>query len=105
MVGQMSANQVMNRVKRYVAKIQGTKQYWYQRYQELKALITQKGAPTFFFTFSATDNYWPDLHRLLQEPNNATLIRIRAVIDHPHLKDSYFVSRLDEFPLIGWIRQ
>ena len=98
MVGQMSANQLMNRVQRYVAKIQGTKQYWYQRYQELKALITQKGAPTFFFTFSAADNYWPDLHRLLQEPNNATpSIRIRAVIDHPHLTDSYFVTRLHEF--------
>ena len=98
MVGQMSANQLMNRLQRYVAKIQGTKQYWYQRYQELKALITQKGAPTFFFTFSAADNYWPDLHRLLQEPNNATpSIPIKAVIDNPHLTDSYFVSRLDEF--------
>ena len=51
----MTANHLMNRLQRYVAKIQGTKQYWYQRYQELKALITQKGAPTFFFTFSAAD--------------------------------------------------
>ena len=46
MVGQMSANQLMKRVQRYVAKIQGTKQYWYQLYQELKALITQKGVAT-----------------------------------------------------------
>ena len=98
MVGQMSANQLMNRVQRYVAKIQGTKQYWYQHYLELKALITQKGAPTFFFTFSAADNYRPDLHRLLQEPNNAVpSVRIKAVIDNPHITDSYFVSRLDEF--------
>ena len=42
----MSANQLMKRVQRYVAKIQGTKQYWYQLYQELKALITQKGVAT-----------------------------------------------------------
>ena len=48
MVRQMSAQQLMNRVQRYVAKIQGTRQYWYQRYLELKALIEQKGAPTFF---------------------------------------------------------
>ena len=88
-----------------LAKIQGTKQYWYQRYQELKALITQKGAPTFFFTFSAADNYWPDLHRLLQAPNNGTpSIRINAVIDNPHLTDSYFVSRLDEFAYV-WLEQ
>ena len=46
MVGPMSANQLMKRVQRYVAKIQGTKQYWYQLYQELKALITQKGVAT-----------------------------------------------------------
>ena len=98
MIGQMTANHLMNRLQRYVAKIQGTKQYWYQRYQELKALITQKGAPTFFFTFSAADNYWPDLHRLLQEPNKAVpSVRIRVVIDNPHITDAIFVSRLDEF--------
>ncbi|XP_078352432.1 uncharacterized protein LOC144637171 [Oculina patagonica] len=52
----------------------------------------------FFFTFSAADNYWPDLHGLLQEPDNPTpSIRIKAVIDHPHLTDSYFVTRLEEF--------
>ena len=50
MMCQMSANQLMKRVQRYVAKIQGTKKYWYQLYQVIKALITQKGAPTFFFT-------------------------------------------------------
>ena len=98
MVGQMTANHLINRVQRYVSKIQGTKQFWYQRYQELKALITQKGAPTFFFTFSAADNYWLDLHRLLQEPNNAVpSVGIRAVIDNPHITDAFFVSRLDEF--------
>ena len=98
MVGQMTANHLMNRVQHYVAKIQGTKQYWHQRYQELKALITQKGAPTFFFTVSAADNYWPDLHRLAQEPNNAVpSVQIRAVIDNPHITDAFFVSRLDEF--------
>ena len=87
---------LMNSLQRHIAKIQGTTQYWYQCYQELKALITQKGAPTFFF--SAAENYWPDLHRLLQEPNNATpSIHIKAVIDNPHLTDSCIVSRMDEF--------
>ena len=98
MVQQMSAQQLMNRLQRYVAKIQETRQYWYQRYLEFKALIEQKGPPTFFFTFSAADNYWPDLHRLLGEPNNATpAIRIKAVMEHPHITDSHFVTRLEEF--------
>ena len=39
MVGEMTANHLMNRVQR--------------------------------FTFSAADNYWLELQRLLQEPNNA----------------------------------
>ena len=78
--------------------------YWYQRYQELKVLITQKGTATFFFTFSAANNYSPDLHRLLQEPNNAVpSTPIRAVIDNHHITDAFFVSRLDEFCPIGWI--
>jgi len=51
-----------------------------------------------------SNNYWPDLHRLLQEPDNATpSIRIRAVIDHPHLTYSYFVTRLDEFSSLPWL--
>ena len=53
MVGQMLENQLMNRFKRYLAKIQGTKQYWYQRYRELEALIAQKEAPT-FLTLTST---------------------------------------------------
>ena len=96
MVQQMSAQQLMNRLQRYVAKIQGTRQYWYQRCLELKALIEQKGPPTFFFKFSGADNQWPDRHRLLEEPNNATpAIGIKAVIDHPHNTDSYFITRLE----------
>ena len=98
MVGQMTANHLINRVQRYVAKIQGTKQYWYQRYQELKALITQKGAPTFFFTFSAADNVRPDLHRLLQEPNNAVpSIRIRLSLTILTSQMLSLFHRLDEF--------
>ena len=46
----------------------GSKQYWYTRYQELKALLQQKGPATFFWTVSSADNYWPELHSLM--PHN-----------------------------------
>ena len=72
MVNSMSANQMVNRLQRYVSKVQGTNQYWYQRLQELLALLEQKGCPTFFFTFSAADSHWPDLQRLLQNDEGAT---------------------------------
>ena len=98
MVNSMSANQMVNRLQRYVSKVQGTNQYWYQRLQELLSLIEQKGCPTFFFTFSAADSHWPDLQRLLQNNEDATRTeRAQAVIDNPHLTDWFFKRRLEEF--------
>ena len=42
MVGTMSCMQSMNRLQRYATEVLGSKQYWYTRYQELKALLEQK---------------------------------------------------------------
>ena len=47
----------MSKVSRYVANIPGTNAYWYKVREELKAIVSSKGAPTFFFTFSL-----PDMH-------------------------------------------
>ena len=55
MVNSMSANRMVNRLQRYLLKVQGTSQYWYRRIQELLAIVEQKGCPTFFYTFSAAD--------------------------------------------------
>lgn len=97
-VNSMSANQMVNRLQRYVSKVQGTNQYWYQRLQELLALLEQKGCPTFFFTFSPADSHWPELQRLLQNNEGATRTeKAQAVIDNPHLTDWYFVQRLEAF--------
>ena len=86
-------------------KVQGTNPYWYQRLQELLTLIEQKGCPTFFFTFSAADSYWPELQRLLQNEEDATQTeRGQAVIDNPHLTDWFLKQRLDDFiqALVAW---
>ena len=98
MVNSMSTNQMVNRLQRYVSKVQGTNQYWYQLLQELLALIEQKGCPTFFFTFSAADMHWPDLQRLLLNDEGASRSeRAQAVINNPHLTDWFFMQRLQEF--------
>ena len=97
MIGQMSANQLIKSVQRYVAKIQGTKQYWFQLYQEFKALITQKGAPTFFFTLElpiTIGQIYTDFFK--SQKNAVPSVRIRVVIDHLHITDAYFVSMSDE---------
>ncbi len=67
MVGQLSAEQLVHRLQCYAAKVQGSSQYWYQRYQELRALI-EKGPRTFFWMVSSADNYQPGLHNLTPHP-------------------------------------
>ncbi len=99
MVGSMSADQLMKRVQRYAARLQGSRQYWLQRHQELQALLEQKGAPTFFWTVSSADNYWPKLHSLLPHQTDSPThsMRTQAIISNPHITDWYFTSRLSDF--------
>ena len=86
MVGRLSSEQLMSRLQRYAAKVQGSHPYWFQRYCELRTLIEQKGPPRFFWTVSSADNHWPELHSLMPNPPNAEdySTRIHAVIDNPH---------------------
>ena len=100
MVGTMNSMQLMNRLQRYAAKIQGSKQYWYARYQELKTLLEQKGSPTFFWTVSSADNYWPELHSLMPHASNDDMthaMRVNAVISNPHITDWFFHAKLTDF--------
>jgi hypothetical protein len=97
MVSHADSEQLMSRFSRYISNVQGTKQYWYQRSLELRALIESKGTPTFFWTVSAADTYWPQLHELMpHDPNPTHSKKIQAVINNPHLADWYFTQRLSD---------
>ena len=98
MIGQPNSEQLMSRLHEYISKVQGTKHYWYQRSLELKALIQTKGPPTFFWTVSAADTYWPELHKLIPHDNsNPTHFqKIQGVISNPHTTDWYFTKRLSD---------
>ena len=87
MVGNLRGEQLMKRIQRYAAKILGSSQYWFQRYLELSALLEQVGTPTFFWTVSSADVYWPDLHSLLSTQTTTHQDRLSAIINHPHLTD------------------
>ena len=99
MVGRLSSEQLMSRLQRYAAKVQGSHPYWFQRYCELRTLIEQKGPPTFFWTVSSADNHWPELHSLMPHPPNAEdySTRIHAVIDNPHITDWFFTTKLTDW--------
>ena len=78
----------MSKVSRYVANIAGTNAYWHKVKEDLKAIVTNIGTPTFFFTFSSADMHWPELHSLFEE-NNSNISttseeRRQNVINNPH---------------------
>ncbi len=86
-------------VSRYIGNIAGTNAYWNKVREELKAIITNVGAPTLFFTFSSADMHWPELHALFgANTGNATSeARRQNVINNPHIVDWFFTQRLEKF--------
>ena len=90
---------LMSKVSRYIGNIAGTNAYWNKVREELKAIITNVGAPTLFFTFSSADMHWPELHALFgANTGNATSeARRQNVINNPHIVDWFFTQRLEKF--------
>ena len=89
----------MSKVSRYVSNIPGTNAYWYKVREELKAIVSSKGAPTFFFTFSSADMHWPELHDLIgrnyEDTSNEE--KRQNVINNPQIVDWFFTKRLEAF--------
>ena len=97
MVGRLSAEHLMHCLQCYAAKIHVL---WFQRLSELRALIEQKSPPTFFWTVSSADTFWPELHNLLPHTAGINLdhnYRICAVIDNPHITDWFFCTKLADW--------
>ncbi|XP_028394509.1 uncharacterized protein LOC114518706 [Dendronephthya gigantea] len=103
MAASNSANVFMSKVSRYVGNIAGTNAYWNKVQEELKAIITNVGPPTLFFTFSSADMHWPELHALFnadrdcENSNISSESRRQNVINNPHLVDWFFTQRLESF--------
>ena len=91
----------MSKVSRYVGNIAGTNSYWNKVREELKAIITNVGAPTLFFTFSSADMHWPESHALfganIETGDVASKTRRQNVINNPHIVDWFFTQRLESF--------
>ena len=55
-----------DRIMRYGVGLRETRQFWMARRNELSDMIKQIGhRGMIFFTFSAADLYWPELHKLM----------------------------------------
>jgi len=93
MVGN-EAEQFSNRVLRFASSLRGTRQYWMQQRTRLISMVDTLGMPTIFFTHSAADLHWPDLHRL-SETQNST--QNSDLIENPALADWLFYYRFQKF--------
>ena len=100
-------NTLISKISRYVGNITGTNSYWRKVRDDLKAIITHVGAPTFFFTFSSADMHWPDLHALFNHSDSQLSIKQdnrKNLIENPHIADWYFSQRFETF-LKYWLYQ
>ena len=104
--------ELISSMQLYNSNIVGSNAYFYKRRRELEALIEVKGIPTAWFTFSAADNHWCDLHDLLYKKdevrvNNRRYVdfnekeklvfRMNILQNYHHLVDQYFYMRFQAF--------
>ena len=98
MTANNSANVLLSKMSRYLANISGSNAYWFKARENLKAIISNVGPPTFFFTFSSADMHWPELHALFNsDGSNTPENRRQNVINNPHITDWFFTQRLENF--------
>ncbi|XP_059064746.1 uncharacterized protein LOC131856825 [Cryptomeria japonica] len=87
-----------DRLIRFGTTLRGTRSYWAKCRAKLTDMLHQIDTPTIFFTLSAADMYWPDLHALMlgTSPNTsreAQNWRKKNVIDYPHIVAHYMHLR------------
>ena len=89
---------------RYGEGLRGSRQFWMARRRELSDMIKQIGSRGLvFFTFSAADLHWPELHDLMPSTENSTeeteMTRHyhQNVINNPHIVAWFFNKRFETF--------
>ena len=98
MAASNSVDAFLCKISRYLSNVTGSNAYWFKAREDLKAIITHAGPPTFFFTFSSADMHWPELHALFSTAdNNTNNNRRQDVINNPHITDWFFTQRLENF--------
>lgn len=93
-----------DQIMRYGEGLRGTRQFWMARRGELSDMIKQIGHQgMIFFTFSAADLHWPELHKLMPDHGNTNdeaetaKQRQTNIIENPHIATWFFDKRFDTF--------
>jgi ATP-dependent DNA helicase PIF1 len=103
---------LLQSIQRVMVWIPRLSPFWRKHRMQLSNMIDQLGSPHLFFTLSAADLHWPDLHRLIEEqrsqlgdglplgPLDEHAIHTRHVDNltkYPHTVASFLQSRVKEF--------
>jgi len=95
---------IADRIMRFGEGLRGSRQFWNARRWELSDMIKQIGSQGLvFFTFSAADLHWPELHNLMPSSGNhaegETVARRnhQNIIDNPHIAVWFFSKRFEIF--------
>ena len=93
----VSADYFVQRVYKYTANITGSNPYWFHKRRELTAQANQEGLQvTIFFTFSAADNHWKNLVRLLDVPDISNVqVWHAAIHKNPYIVAWHFCRRME----------
>jgi len=99
---QFPDDKLAEQVMRFGSSLRGTRSFWHKAKNELTDMISQLGCPTFFFTLSAADTKWPDLHAIMpgNPPPDVQLQhkwRNDNIISNPHLTSLYMHHRFTIF--------
>ena len=98
MITSDSYEPLISKLMHYSKNVCGTNAYWNRAKDDLKAIITQVGAPTIFWTLSCAEFHWPEFHDLFNNANNLSHAQRREnVINNPHLLDCFFTERTEQF--------
>ena len=95
-------HRLMSILMHYAKNVTGTNAYWNQQKNNLKAIISQKGAPTIFWTLSCAEFHWPEFHALFDQNNTQCNSARTNVIKNPHILDWFFTERVESF-LKHWL--
>ncbi|XP_059070854.1 uncharacterized protein LOC131028544 [Cryptomeria japonica] len=95
-------DKLADQLMRFSLSNRGTKPFWNQRRGELIDMVIQIGCPTLFFTLSALDTKWPDLHDIMPSttptnPYATARWRLQNIVQNPHLTAMYMHHRFTAF--------
>ena len=97
-------NHFADRIMRFRVGLRGSCQFWNARRGEVSDMVKQLGSQgLIFFTFSAADLHWPELHRLMSPNENVTegsesnRQNHQNVVNNPQIVAWFFNKRFETF--------